>query len=115
MRTQILDHADVGDSRREGSLAPSGHLVDVPQLSSCEPGTGLLEGRVVALDVADSTDQACFTERLRQPSGRCDVMSERLLDERMHSCGSEFQADLLMKDRRHRYHAVVQPGRNELL
>ena len=54
---QVEDHAHVSDPAGERALAAGGDLVDLPEVTVGDPGAGLLQRRVVALDVADCPHQ----------------------------------------------------------
>ena len=112
---QVLDHPDVGDPGRERALPAGGHLVHVTELAGLQPGPRLLQRRVVPLDVPDRADQPGVGERPRQLLRPRGVLRQRLLDQGVHPRRGQRQPDLLVVDRRHRDHAVVDPGLDQRL
>ena len=65
MCREILDHTDVLDAGGEGADTASGDLDDLADLAVTNPGLGLLQRRVVALDVPDAPDKALGFEGSR--------------------------------------------------
>ena len=63
---QVEDDPHVGDPAREGALASGGDLVDLAQVAIGDPAAGLLQRRVVALDVTDGTQRARLRRRRRR-------------------------------------------------
>ena len=107
MGREVLDDTDVGDARRERALTAGGHLVDRAEVAVLQPGAQRLQRRVVALDVADGTDEAARGEGVGEAGGRSDVGCERLLDDGVHAGLGQGEPDLLVVRRRHGDHAVV--------
>ena len=81
MGGQVLHHTHVGDAGWERALPPSGDLVHLPELARLQLAAQALQGGVVALDMADRTDQSTHLERLDQPRCRGQVGRQRLLNE----------------------------------
>ncbi|GAA2743635.1 hypothetical protein GCM10009868_18180 [Terrabacter aerolatus] len=112
---KVLNYADVRNARWERALTPRRHLVDASELAPFDARTGTLEGRVVALNVADGAHQASGLESVCEELGGGDVGRQRLLDEGVDAGRSERQTDFLVIDGRHGHDAVVDAGSNEVL
>ena len=108
MGSEILDHAHVGDAGGEGPLPTGGHLIDLAELAGLDASSSMLKGRVVPLDMTDGTDESLGLERLGKPCRGGSVLGQRLFDEGMNPGVGQGHADALVKDRRHRDHAVVE-------
>ena len=96
-------------------MAPGGDLIDGAQLAGLEACAGGLQSRVVALDVTNRAHQALGGERIGQLARRRGVLGQRLLDHRVNAGLGQSQTDLLVVDRRHGHHAVVDAGGDQLL
>ena len=113
---EVLDHADVGDPRRERALAARDDLVDVAEVAVRRVGArSLLQRRVVALDVTDGADQAARPRTPRRAGRRPRRRGERLLDHRVHPRRGERETDRLVEGGGGGDHAVVDAGRDELV
>jgi len=105
---QVLDHADICDARRERALPSGGDLEHLAEFARFESAPGLLERRVVTLDVTDRTDEpGCFegVGELRRAGG---IGRQRLLDQRVDAGRRQRQGELCVERRGRRDDAVVQ-------
>ena len=70
MGAEVLDDADVRDPGGERPLPARDDLVELAELARRDPPAGLLQRRVVALDVPDGADEARGAEGGGEPPGR---------------------------------------------
>ena len=96
MGAEVLDHTDVGDARREGADPPGAHLVDLAEVAVRQPRSGLLQRRVVALDVAHPADQSSAVEGGDDLGCLGAVGGQGLLDQCVDAGIGQFHGDVVV-------------------
>jgi hypothetical protein len=90
---EVFDHTDVGNTRGERALATRADLKDLTQETFFELLPHRAESGVEAFNVADTSDETGGFERVDQLCGLDMRGSDRLLDERVYTRGSEFESE----------------------
>jgi hypothetical protein len=112
---EILDHADVGNARRERPLPPRGHLVHLAELACLEAGTKAPQRRVVPFDVTDRAGQAPHLERLGEPRSAGQIRRQRFLHENRDARLGQAHSDHLVVASWHGQDAIVHAGEDQRL